>query len=641
MQDHALHLARDRYHAAPAASVDPSRRAARVGPWGAGPGPRYAARVPRVLMVYANPAVTAQPVPPYGLECVAHAFRVAGVEVEVLSPYLEQDPLAALRAALATAPSLVGFSVRNLDDALVVREATGDGDIDTLDYTGAVVPLVEAAVQAVGRDNVVIGGGAVGAAPRAVGRALGARWVVAGPAEDLCWRAGRALATEGRVRWPDDARVVDTDAPAPGGNSDDASPGERGPSPGAGGHVARTPPPLATRRAAAAAWRPVPGPTPRDGTWLRLAVARGARVAVAVATGCDRRCAFCVEPAFTGGRVRPRAVGDVVAEVRLLAEAGVRRFWLACSEVNAAGTAPAVALFGALRQAGLAVPGGPLDFTTYIQPAPVDETLLDALERAGLDPSALSFEFGHLDDTVLRAGGGPTNRRQVDQLVDLWQRRGYRVLGGSVLFGAHPAETEATLARALRAAREIDTALPGGFGLAYACGARVYPGSPLARWVERSPGEAAPHLYARPGDTVDPSWVRPVVYCTPWAPRALLSHVGRALEGTRAPMRPMNAEAAHAPAAVHAEALVNRAIAWAHRGRPIEALGLLDAALDAVPAHHEALSQGAQLAANVLGDRARALHYLSRLLHVLDPRDARRGEVERALRALGQPPTGR
>ena len=587
--------------------------------------------MPRVLFVYANPAVTAQPVPPYGLECVAHAFRVAGNDVEILSPFLEDDALGTLRAAIADArPDLVGFSVRNLDDALVVRGAEGEGDIDTRDYTGDVAPLVAEAIRLVGRDNVVLGGSALGAAPLAVGRSLGARWVVAGPAEDLCWRAGRVLVTEGVVRWADDPRVVDVDAAvhAPAAPEDKGTPGP----------AHRTPPPLAARRPGAEAWRPVPGPTPRDGTWLRLAVTRGARVAVSIATGCDRRCAFCVEPSFTGGLVRPRAVDDVVTEVRLLAQAGVRRFWLACSEVNVGGTGPAIALFDGLRRAGLAVPGGPLDFTTYIQPAPVDDALLDALEACGIDPSGLSFEFGHLDDAVLRAGGGPANLRQVDRLVDLWLRRGYRVLGGSVLFGAHPAETEGTLARALQRAREVDGAFPDGFGLAYACGARVYPGSPLARWVEANPAGAAAHLYARPGDTVDTTLVRPVVYCTPWSPRALLSHVGRALKGTRAPMRPMNAEASASAPALRAEALVNRAIARAHGGRVLDALALLDGALLAVPGHHEALSQAGQLAANALGDGARAAGYFRRLLGALPEGDPRHDEVRRVLRALGARP---
>jgi len=350
---------------------------------------------------------------------------------------------------------------------------------------------------------------------------------------------------------------------------------------------------------------------------------------VSVATGCDRRCHFCVEAAFTGGAVRPRAVDDVVTEVRLLAQAGVRRFWLACSELNVPTTDHAVAVLRALAAAGLARPGGPLDFATFVQPAPVDDALLDALEAAGIDPSGLSFEFGHLDERVLRAGGGPCNRRQIDRLVKTWQRRGYRVLGGSVLLGAHPSETEGTLESALAAAREIDSAFPEGLGLAYACGARVYPGSPLARLVD----PAGPGVYAR--GPVDPELVRPVVYCRPWSPRVLLAHVASRLAGTRAPMRPMNAEASADLAVLGAEKRVNRGIARLHERRFHDALDAFDLALQLAPGHLEALSQAAQASANGIGDLPRARDYLSRLLVALPPGDRRAAEVSRALATLG------
>ena len=51
---------------------------------------------PRVLLVYANPAITATPVPPYGMEKVAQAFRLAGCEAIMLAPFIETDPLATL-----------------------------------------------------------------------------------------------------------------------------------------------------------------------------------------------------------------------------------------------------------------------------------------------------------------------------------------------------------------------------------------------------------------------------------------------------------------------------------------------------------------------------------------------------------------
>jgi hypothetical protein len=572
---------------------------------------------PRVLLLYANPAVTASPVAPYGMECVGHAFRAAGCDVALEMPWLEDDPVLATQEAIATfLPRLVGLSVRNLDDALVVR-APDDagvealGDIDTTFYLDEVRTVVAAVVALVGKDNVIVGGPAMSAGSAEVARYLGVRWVFAGPSEDLAWRLGRAMVTTGKATLPADARIVDAEAP---------------PSVGV---------PATLQKASFAAWRPVPGPTPRTGDAIRLAAARHGRIAVAIATGCDRRCVFCVEPAYTGGGVRPREVQHIVQEVGALAQAGVRRFWLACSEGNVRDARHLVTVLDALRAVGLAGPGVPVDYALFLQPAPVDDALLDALEGAGIHPTTLSFEFGHLDDTILRAGGGPANRSQLDRLLHLWLRRGYRQLGGSILLGAHPQETERSVGSALDTALVWDRALPEGFGLAYACGARVYPGSPLARLLDPADPAVRADLYVRAGDRLDENWVRPVVFSRPGRPRELLARVRAHLAGARGPMRPMNAEAAADPRELEAEQAVNRGIVRRGQKRHLEAAAQFNRALTLRPQHKEALAQAAQLYANDLGEPTIAGTLLTRLFALMPEDDPRRAEVLAALSALG------
>lgn len=588
-----------------------------------------------MLLVYANPAITASPVPPYGMECVAHAFRVAGCDVALLMPYIDEDPVLSTRDAIeAMKPDLVALSVRNIDDALVVRGPEGPGDIDTAFYLDEVRVLVASVIGQVGRDKVIGGGPALSAGTEDVARYLGLRWAIGGPAEDLCWRIGRALVTTGNPSIGMDARIVDTSDRA--GEPLAAQPSHQSPEditlqpsflPNARSTAASV-----ARREAFATWRPVPGPTPRMGDAVRLAIARQARLAVTISTGCDRRCIFCVEAAYTGWSVKPRDVEHVVAEIAMLAQAGVRRFWLACSEANVPGNTHTISILRELSARGLAKPGGPLDFALFVQPAPVDDPFLDALEAAGIDPTGLSFEFGHLDDTILRDGGGPSNRAQIDALVELWLRRGYRELGGSILLGAHPRETGTTLDSALAAAREIDLAFPRGLGLAYACGARVYPGSPLADRI-RALGTA--NLYCRAGDTIDPQFVRPVVYCQPGSPRALARHVAASLAGTRGQMKPMNAEAVANPHILEGERAVNRGIVRRAQQRFDEAAVSFELALTHVPNHAEALAQAAQLYANDLGQPADAVRCLRALLATFRPDDPRETEIRRALTALG------
>lgn len=559
---------------------------------------------PRVLLVYANPAITASPVPPYGMERVGHSFRIAGCEVRYLVPFIEADPLAALEEALAgdadEGPALVGFSVRNIDDALVVRSELGPGDIDTCFYLDEVRPLVQAAIRRVGAARVCLGGAALSSGPLPVLRYLGADWGISGPADDLCYWIGRALVRGEGLVIPEDPRVIRT-APAR------EAPHESAP----------------RARGFAAAYRQPPGPTPRIGGYLRLARARAGRVPVAIAAGCDRRCSFCVEARFAGQQVMPRSADDVVAEIELLRRAGVQRFWLSTSELNVPTAAHGTAVLRRLA-------GMDLDLQVFLQVAPVDEALLDALEGAGVDPSGISYEFGHFDDRILRAGGGPANRAAIDRLVELYLRRGYPMLGGSVLLGAHWLETEDTLESALRYALELDRTFSLGLGLSYATGGRVYPETALADWIARNREAARPHLYGED----DPSFVRPVIFSRPMAPRRLMAFVKGRLEGARGAMGPMNAEAPAEPAQLQAEALVNRGVWRMSEDRPQEAAQAFEAAVALVPGHLEALAQLAQVYANALGDSRAAGRALRRLLAALGPGDHRRPEIEAALDGL-------
>ncbi|MFT7521549.1 MAG: hypothetical protein ACI9MC_003700, partial [Kiritimatiellia bacterium] len=271
-----------------------------------------------------------------------------------------------------------------------------------------------------------------------------------------------------------------------------------------------------------------------------------------------------------------------------------------------------------------------VDLRLYLQPAPVSDDLLDALEAAGIDPTGLNFEFGHLSDTILRAGGGPANWSHIEQLADRFLARGYRQLGGSMLFGAHWLETMDTVQQAIDRIQQLDAAFPDGLGLAYAAGGRVYPNTGLADWVASHREQAEPHLY---GD-VDPTFVRPVVYCHPMAPRDLLRHVQQALGETRGPIGPMNTETPRGVNDLRAESLVNRGIWRLQERRGVEAERCFADAVQAVPGHLEALKQLALVRGNVLGDGRGALEALRALLAALPPLDGRHVEVQRQVLQL-------
>lgn len=560
---------------------------------------------PRVLIVYANPAVTATPTAPVGAQRIRAVFHGAGCQTAIVAPWLELDPLAELEQALDRfAPTLVGFSVRNVDDALVVRSAEGEGPIDTRSYLPAIRPLADA-VQRRGIP-LLLGGPAMSTCPRGVLNALSVRWGIVGPADDIAWWLGKAL-VDG-VPFPDalpeDVRVVDRSDP----------------------NSAGTEPATNAIAEAADTWKPMPGMGPWMPEYVALLKQRGGWAPVAFSAGCNRRCHFCVEASFLGKRARAIGVKATLDEIAALhTETGLDRFWLTASEINVPETDSILELLAGLVERDLKV-----EVRGFLQPAPVTDALLDAFEAAGVDPSALSYEFGHLDDSLLRAGAGPTNLSHIEDLVSLYARRGYDTVGGTVLFGAHPDETWETVSSAISTARRLDEQLPAGLGLAYATGGRVYASSPLGRWVREHREEATPDLYGSWSE----GFAEPLVFCRPTPPRALLAHVEHELGGCRGQMGPLNAEMLTDPVVLQTERLVNVAIVRRLRGNAAGARAALESAVAAMPDHPEALRQTALLLANDLGDRGGATQALRRLRAGLEEGTPEAEEVDAAISRL-------
>ena len=135
--------------------------------------------------------------------------------------------------------------------------------------------------------------------------------------------------------------------------------------------------------------------------WIpRFRLARGASAPLKIASGCDRRCAFCAIPSFRGSYLS-RPVAEVVAEARWLVENGVREAVLVSENSSAYGKDIASSLEALLAE--LAKVDG-LDWirVSYLQPAEVRPSLLAAMLE--LQPVVPYFDlpFQHASAAVLR-----------------------------------------------------------------------------------------------------------------------------------------------------------------------------------------------------------------------------------------------
>ncbi len=121
-----------------------------------------------------------------------------------------------------------------------------------------------------------------------------------------------------------------------------------------------------------------------------------------IASGCDRRCAFCAIPAFRGAYVsRPPA--EVVAEARWLVEQGVREVMLVSENTSSYGKDLGdIRLLEALLGDLGAVDGLERVRVSYLQPAEMRPGLVEAMTSLPHVAPYFDLSFQHAAPGVLR-----------------------------------------------------------------------------------------------------------------------------------------------------------------------------------------------------------------------------------------------
>ena len=169
--------------------------------------------------------------------------------------------------------------------------------------------------------------------------------------------------------------------------------------------------PVSRLAAAPAVALPGHGQPSTDATWagppsgprpLRRRLTGGPVAPLKLASGCDRRCAFCAIPSFRGAFVS-RPAADVLAEAHWLAGTGVREVVLVSENSTSYGKdLGELRLLETLLPELAAVPGIVRVRVSYLQPAEMRPSLVAAL--AGTPGVAPYFDlsFQHASPPVLR-----------------------------------------------------------------------------------------------------------------------------------------------------------------------------------------------------------------------------------------------
>ncbi|MHB1009172.1 MAG: 30S ribosomal protein S12 methylthiotransferase RimO [Propionibacteriaceae bacterium] len=135
---------------------------------------------------------------------------------------------------------------------------------------------------------------------------------------------------------------------------------------------------------------------------VRSRLEKGPSAPLKIASGCDRRCAFCAIPSFRGSYVS-REVADIVTEARWLVDNGVREVFLVSENTSSYGKD--LGDPGALERLldALSRVDG-LDWVrlSYLQPAEIRPSLLDAILGTPTVVDYFDIPFQHASADVLR-----------------------------------------------------------------------------------------------------------------------------------------------------------------------------------------------------------------------------------------------
>jgi ribosomal protein S12 methylthiotransferase RimO len=187
---------------------------------------------------------------------------------------------------------------------------------------------------------------------------------------------------------------------------------------------------------------------------LRRRLDSGPSAPLKIASGCDRRCAFCAIPSFRGSYLS-RPAADVVTEARWLVEQGVREVVLVSENSTGYGRDIGTNLETLLAELGT-VDGLDWVRVSYLQPAEVRPSLLEALLSIDNVVPYFDLPFQHADPDVLRRMRRFGNPESFLDLIDgIRSVRPEAGIRSNVILG-FPGETDAqadVLADFLAAAR--------------------------------------------------------------------------------------------------------------------------------------------------------------------------------------------
>jgi ribosomal protein S12 methylthiotransferase len=183
-----------------------------------------------------------------------------------------------------------------------------------------------------------------------------------------------------------------------------------------------------------------------------------------IASGCDRRCAFCAIPTFRGA-FASRPIDEVLAEAAWLAGSGVRELVLVSENSTSYGKdlGRPGALEELLRRLAV-IPGILRIRVSYLQPAETRPALVTTIAGAAALASYFDLSFQHASEPVLRRMRRFGSRESFLALLDQIRRHAPTAGVRSNVIVGFPGETDADVVELERFLTEARLDAIGVFG---------------------------------------------------------------------------------------------------------------------------------------------------------------------------------
>ncbi len=371
----------------------------------------------KVLLISANNLTTPYPVYPIGLDYVAGAIA-SRHEVSIADLNLLTDHESLGSVIDRAAPDIIGISMRNIDNT----DTTDPKGF--MNYYREIVGMVRSRSHA----PIVLGGSGFTIFPEACMQTLQVDYGIIGEGERL------TLLLEALEKQEDPGKVQGVITA--GGSCKVPGPWNGNPSRMVDNNSGHTPFYL------------------KNGGMLNLQTKRG----------CNFRCIYCTYPHIEGRRLRLIPPDEVAHTALALQAAGAKYIFITDSAFNA-DVAHSLAVAGALKKHGLAIPWG-----AFFAPTKPPDHYFEVMANAGMTHAEFGTES--LSDQVLAAYQKPFRARHVLRAHEAATRAGLFVAHYFLLGG--PGEDPVTLKNTLDRAEKLPKAV-----IFFFCGMRIYPQTTL------------------------------------------------------------------------------------------------------------------------------------------------------------------